>query len=180
MSMSAAQILSEITIAFPARRNAPFDPIANSIQGDEPLLTANAFADKDDWTILDGKWLDECPDGWATALNFLSDEAVCFYIPAFIAADIRGEFDRVEVRYHLTHGFDKLSFNQPIYGLRGEQTWTSYGRRRWSHLSVEQARVIVHYLEWCVAERGLTSACGEAEALAAYWYDRANAQSNGS
>ncbi|MFL6735318.1 MAG: hypothetical protein ACJ8EY_11580, partial [Sphingomicrobium sp.] len=79
----AEKVVSEITAAFPARRPAPFEPMVNSINGDEPALTAAAFADKDDWTNLDWKWLDEAADGWASAMSFLSDEAACFYIPAY-------------------------------------------------------------------------------------------------
>lgn len=179
MEPSAANILSEIEAVFPARRVARFNPMVNSAQGDEPLLTDEVFADKDDWTQLDSKWLDEAPAGWATALCFLSDEAVCFYIPAFIAADLRGELQRVEPMFHLTHGFDNLSRDE-CPDPRSRATWKDYAEQRWSHLTCEQARAIVHYLEWRVEKDGLQMTYDSSEALSAFWYDRATGLSTGS
>jgi hypothetical protein len=179
METAAADVLVEIEAAFPAVRAARFEPMANSVQGEEPLLTGRAFSDKDDWTQLDSGWLDEAPDGWATALSFLSDEAICFYIPAFIAADLRGELERAEPAFHLAHGFDGFSRDQPIRP-RAPETWTDYGKQRWSHLTSEQARAIVRYLEWRIAKDGTDIGHGIAEALSAFWYDRAKAPQNGS
>ena len=178
MKPAAADILAEIEAAFPARRATRFDPMVNSVEGEEPLLTAEAFFDKDDWTRLDPKWLDEAPQGWATALSFLSDKAICFYIPAFIAADIRGELQRTEPTFHLTHGFDNFSRNQRIRP-RASATWTDYAKQRWSYLASEQARAIVHYLEWRTEKDGLGIAYSASEALSAFWYDRASALENG-
>ena len=172
MESAAADVLTEIKAVFPARRAARFDPMVNSAQGEEPRLTAEAFADKDDWTQLDHKWLDEAPEGWATALNFLSDEAICFYIPAFIAADLRGELERAEPAFHLTHGFDNFSRDQRIRP-RSPETWTDYGKQRWSHLTSDQARAIIHYLEWRIEKDGLDIAYSESESLSTFWYARA-------
>ena len=177
MEPAAADIFTVIEAAFPARRASRFTPMVNSVQGEEPLLTATAFSDKDDWTQLDGKWLDEAPGGWATALNFLADEAVCFYIPAYIAANLRGALERVDPAFHLTHGFDNFSRNRPIHP-RGAETWTDYGKRRWSHLTTKQASAIVRYLEWRLARDVIDIADDVSEALAAFWYDRASAQWN--
>jgi hypothetical protein len=117
--------------------------------------------------------------GLGTALSFLSDEAACFYIPAFIAADLRGELKRAEPAFHLTHGFDNFSRDQPI-GPRAPETWTEHGKQRWSHLTSEQACAIVRYLEWRIAKDGMDVACAESEALSAFWYDRAKPPRNGS
>lgn len=178
METTVAYLLAEIVAAFPARRAARFDLMANSVQREEPLLTAEAFFDKEDWTRLDPKWLDEAPEGWATALSFLSDEAVCFYIPAFISADLRGELQRAEPTFHLTHGFDNFSRDRRIRP-RASATWTEYVTQRWSHLTLEQARAIVHFLEWQVLKDGMAIAHGASEALSAFWYDRVTARRNG-
>lgn len=172
METAAADLLTEIKAVFPARRAARFGPMANSIQGEEPLLTAEAFADKDDWTQLDSKWLDEAPEGWATALNFLSDEAICFYIPAFIAADLRCELQRAEPVFALTHGFTNFSRDQRIWP-RSPETWTDYAKERWSHLSSDQVRAIVHYLEWRIDKDGPEIAYSESESLSTFWFARA-------
>lgn len=172
MDSAAARILKEIEAAFPARRPACFDPIVNSGVGEEPLLTAAEFADKEDWTQLSGAWLDQAPAGWASALHFLSDEAACFHIPAFLAADLRGELKRVEPVFHLTHGFDDMYRDLPI-GHNRQDSLTDEKKRRWSHLTSQQALAIVHYLEWRIWRYGKDMAYAEAEALAAYWYGRA-------
>ncbi len=172
MDTEAAQILAEIEAVFPARRAACFDPLVNSDQGDEPLLTAQAFAEKEDWTELHSEWLDAAPEDWATALCFLSDEAICFYIPAFISADLRGELDRVDPVFHLTHGFDNFSRGHIIRGQKSE-TWTDYAQQRWSRLTPDQVRSVVHYLEWSVAKGGNSIFHRASEALSAFWYRRA-------
>ena len=173
MSSSAEAIVEELKAVFPSKRPHPFVPMANSTLGDEPLQVAAAFADKDDWTELRPDWLDDVPEGLGSALSFLSDEAIRFYIPAYIAADLSGALGRVDPAFILTHGFDDRSRGKPIRP-RGDRTWTDFSRARWDSLTRSQATAIAHYLEWCVRQRG-GAAPGHAlvEALAAYWYPRA-------
>jgi len=179
MEPYAANILSEIEAVFPSRRVARFNPMVDSVQGEEPLLTNEAFADKDDWTKLDSKWLDEAPAGWATALSFLSNDAVCFYVPAFIAADLRGELQRADPMFNLSHCFANLRRDERLDSW-SPATWYDYGEQRWSHLTCEQARAIVHYLEWRIEKDGLEFAYDASEALSAFWYNRATRPSTGS
>lgn len=178
MELSTGNVLSEIETAFPARRAARFIPMVNSAQGDEPRLTDKAFSDKDDWTQLDSRWLDQAPAGWASALSFLSDKAVCFYIPAFIAADLRGELQRAEPLFHLTHGFGNSTRGQRTEP-KSPATRKGYAEQRWSHLTCEQARAIVHYLEWRIEKDGLELAYTASEALSAFWYERAAGPTSG-
>ena len=166
------EIEDEVFAAFPAKRTAPFDPLVNSEQGDEPVLTAVAFADKEDWTVLDWKWLDEAADGWASALSFLSHEAVCFYIPAYLVADLHGALERVDPTFCLTLGFDDLGRGSRIWPRR-PITWTEYSTQRWSHLTRAQARAVVHYLEWRASGDDFGNEQQIAEALASFWYERA-------
>ena len=148
--------------------------MVNSDQGEEPLLTAEFFSDKSDWTSLDPTWLDRVPDGFGSALSFLSDEAICFYIPAYLSEDLKGNLKRVEPTFYLTHGFDSLSRDRRISPRRPE-TWTDYGKRRWSRLTMEQTSAVVHYLEWRLETDGIDLAYDASEALSAFWYDRASA-----
>ena len=126
-----------------------------------------AFADKDDWTILDWKWLDEAADGWASALSFLSDKAACFYIPAYMVADMNDALERVDPTFPLTLGFDDFSRGSPISPHRPE-TWTEYSATRWSHLTKAQAQAVVHYLEWRLSLDDL----GIEQALRSFWHGR--------
>ena len=142
------------------------------MEGDEPTHTAAAFADKDDWTDLDWKWLDEAADGWASALSFLSDEAACFYIPAYMVADVNGVLERVDPAFHLTYGFDSSSFGKRVSPDRSA-TSTDYATKRWSHLTAAQVSAVVHYLEWRLSRGDTFDGPIIAEALSAFWYRRA-------
>jgi hypothetical protein len=167
MPISAEIILDELAGAFSATRPAPFDPLVSSTRGDEPVLVTQAFADKADWTLLDPDWLEQQVD----ALNFFSNEAICFYIPAFIAADLKGRLGNVDPEFALTNGFAHGVGTERVHPRKTE-TLGDRARKQWSSLTTAQARVIVHYLEWKSAQNGreIDSA---AEALRDYWYERA-------
>jgi hypothetical protein len=167
MDATLDQIANEVGQAFPAHRPFVFSPIVNSVQGDEPYDVARDFADKEDWTILTSEWLDASPGGLGSALSFLSDDAVCFYIPAYIMADLRGELNLVDPVFYLTHGI-----GQPCD--QASTDWGSYTRQRWALLTAPQALALVHYLEWCVAKDMLGLTHGIPEALAGFWYEHAS------
>ncbi|UFZ04060.1 hypothetical protein LQG66_33525 [Bradyrhizobium ontarionense] len=176
MRISTDAVIDEIGQAFPASRQSRFLPLVNSAQGDEPLRVIAAFDDKDDWTKLAPEWLDMVPSGLGSALSFLSDQAICFYIPAYIVADMTTSLQMVDPTFTLTCGFDRRSHNKRIRP-QSEETWTEYCRNRWSRLTHAQAVAIVHYLEWRVLRdrRDLVYIVDSSivEALGTYWYDRA-------
>jgi hypothetical protein len=176
ITVSTDAVIEEVRQAFPARRQGRFLPLVNSAQGDEPLRVSTAFDDKDDWTKLAPEWLDKVPSGLGSALGFLADEAICFYIPAYIVADMTTALQMVDPALTLTHGFDRNSYNKRITP-QSEKTWTEYARGRWSRLNHSQAVAIVHYLEWrALRDRrnhGHIFNNGIVEALETYWYDRA-------
>src|SRR4051812_6521271 len=175
MTVSADTIIEEIRQAFPARRQGRFLQLVNSAQGDEPLRVIAAFDDKDDWTTLAPEWLDKVPSGLGSALSFLSDEAICFYIPAHMFADMTTDLRMANPIFALTHGFASRSHNK-----RGkpqsEKTLAEYARNRWSRLTDGQAVAIVHYLEWGALrdrrDHGHIVNNSIVEALGTYWYDR--------
>jgi hypothetical protein len=167
MNPVAAAILDELRDASPAERTVRFSSLVNSRQGDEPLGVERDFADKDNWTKLQPEWLDTVP-----ALSFLSNEAICFYIPAYLAADLAGRLRLADPAFALVHGFDDMSREQRIW-RRSEETWSDYARARWSGLTQEQVLAVVHYLEWRVTRDGVDLEHGIVEALKAYWYARA-------
>ena len=171
MARTTDALIAEICEAFPAKRTQVFDPLVNSRQGDEPYDTELAFADKDDWTSLEGEWIDQAADGWATALSFLSDEAACFYLPAWLVADLRGQLRTSDPVFHLTHGFTLFTQGARIWP-RKEATWTDYSTRRWSHLTPTQSLAVTHYLEWRREHDTDDLDIGIEDALAFYWYRR--------
>jgi hypothetical protein len=172
--MSAADdaISEELRSAFPATRAARFSTLVNSVQGDEPLQVEADFADKDDWTKLLPEWLDTVPNGLSSALSFLSDEAIRFYIPAYLVADLKGALFQVDPTFCLVRGFDDMSRDLRIWPRKAE-TWTDFARSRWDGLNQQQAMAIVHYLEWRIVRDGVDTAHDVNEALTAYWYMRA-------
>jgi hypothetical protein len=176
MTVSADAVIEEIRQAFPARRQGRFLQLVNSAQDDEPLRVIAAFDDKDDWTTLAPEWLDKVPSGLGSALNFLADEAICFYMPAYIVADMTTALQMVDPTFTLTHGFAHRSHNKRVKS-QSEKTSTEYARNRWSRLSHAQAAAIVRYLEWRVLrdrrDHGHIVNNSIVEALGTYWYDRA-------
>ena len=176
MTFSADAVIEEVRQAFPARRQGRFLPLVNSTQGDEPLRVIAAFDDKDDWTTLAPEWLDKVPSGLGSALSFLADEALRFYIPAYVVADMVSTLRMVDPAFALTNGFDRRSRNERG-SPHGEQTRADRARVRWSGLTKEQALAIVHYLEWRVQrdrrDHGHIADNSIVEALKTYWYDRA-------
>ncbi|WP_316196983.1 DUF6714 family protein [Bradyrhizobium sp. SZCCHNS3053] len=176
MAASADAVIEEIRQAFPARRPGRFLPLVNSAQGDEPLRIIAAFDDKDDWTALAPEWLDKVPSGLGSALSFLSDEAICFYIPAYIIADLTIQLQMANPIFVLTHGFAPRTHDKRT-NPQSEKTWNEYARNRWSRLSQAQAVAIVHYLERQALRDMRDHVRSEAnsivEALGTYWYDRA-------
>ncbi len=168
-------LVRELTAAFPPRRPASIERPVRTIIDEETALTAAEFADKDDWTQLDWKWLDQVPDGMASALSFLSDEAICFYIPAYIIADLNGALEHVDPVFHLTHGFDASSSNKPV-PFTGWETWRDYATRRWSYLSSAQVAAIARYLQWRMVHPGGWVETPDIDAaLSSYWSGRAGA-----
>ncbi|HTJ01739.1 MAG TPA: hypothetical protein VL492_03035 [Methylovirgula sp.] len=139
-------IVEEIKDAFPRRRPYCFAPIVNSEMGEEPHRVAAAFFDKDDWHVLEAEWVDQVPNGLGSALSFLSDEAICFYIPAYLVADLEGRLHKADPVFALCRGFDLWSYGQEvrIKGERPHKTWTDYATQRWMHLNAAQALAIVH------------------------------------
>ena len=171
MTRPEDSLIEELKAVFPAKRDRWMRDLVNSRLGDEPYRIAEAFADKDDWTTLDPEWLGGVPDGLGSAMSFLSDEAICFYLPAFIAAHLGGHLRAFTPDFPLTHGFDDASRNKEISPKRDE-TWGEYAVKRWQHLTPDQCFAVVHYLEWVIAQEGRDFAPGTFEALSSYWYPR--------
>jgi len=176
MTSSADAVIEEIRQAFPARRQGRFLPLVSSAQGDEPLRVIAAFDDKVDWTKLAPEWLDKVPSGLGSALCFLADEALRFYIPAYVVADMVSTLRMADPAFALTNGFDRR-LRDKRGSPHGEQTGADRARVRWSGLTKEQALAIVHYLEWRVQrdrrDHGHIVDNSIVQALETYWYDRA-------
>ncbi len=165
-------IIAQIAAAFAGVPYPGDHCLRNNSEGDEPFLLEQEFKGKSDWRTLDAKFLDLAPDGYASALSFFTHEAFRFYLPAYLVADLRGQLQRADPVFHLTHGLDDSSRSVLINPRRyGEQTWFDYARERFAAFNRTEAQAIVAYLKWKRDARWVDRTDID-EALDLYWSER--------
>jgi hypothetical protein len=147
--MNAETLKDQIRTAF-AGVDYPGDwCLRGSSEGEEPYLLEREFAGRNEWQSLSTEFLDNAPDGYASARSFFSDEALRFYLPAYLVADIEGKLASVTPVFYLTHGLDNRSKDERVNPRRyGERTWFEATRHRFSVFDRSQAAAIVAYLEF--------------------------------
>lgn len=147
--------------------------LRGSNEGEEPYLLEDEFKGKTDWRTLDAAFIDRAPGGYGSALNFFSDEAFHFYLPAYLIADVDGQLVQHDPSFQLVHGLDDASRDTKINPRRyGERTWWDHKRCQFAMFSRAEVRAIVAYLR-LVAERQEFGRERIDQALAAYWVPRA-------
>jgi hypothetical protein len=165
-------VAAQIASAFAAVQYPGDWCLRGSDEGEEPYLVEEEFKGKSNWQALPPSFLDQAPGGYASALSFFSDEAFRFYLPGYLIADVRGQLQRTNPVFHLTHGLSEPSRRSPVNPQKyGERTWHDYARHKFAVFTREQAAAIVAYLmlkrEADAAERQTID-----EALRNYWHDR--------
>jgi hypothetical protein len=170
------QIKARIISAFSSVERPGNWALRSSNEGEEPYLVEKEFQDKQDWRTIDPAFLDQAPDGFASALNFFSDEAFRYFLPAYLLADLDGKLDSVDPVFHLCHGLDNASRAEPVNTRRfGSRTWFDEQRHRFSAFTVAEAGAILAYLRF-KAEHEEVNRCEIEEAIANYWSGRATQQ----
>ena len=183
-----AAVIAAIRDAF-ARSAYPGDNFfQGSFDGCEPYDECGAFKGKADWASLEPEFL----DGHYVVLSFFSEAGFRYFLPAFLAADVRGTLLTAEPVFHLTNAFSDQSHAERVgdrtfvrrWGKStlinprryGATTSLDYARYRLSVFTREEARAIVAYLRW---KRSADDAVGAHEqtlidaALDAFWLERA-------
>lgn len=123
--------------------------LANSTDGDEPVVLAEVFKGKTNRYEISPTLLDTAPKNLSSALSFFSDEAFRFYLPAYLIADINGKLERADVIFHLTHGFSDSGKDKKINPKRfGERAWFDYVQYKLSVFSTRQIAAIIAYLSY--------------------------------
>ena len=147
--------------------------LSNSNEGDEPFLLEEEFKGRDDWRTLSPDFIDQAPDGFASALSFFSAEAFRFYLPAYILADLAGQLNQTDLVFYLTHGLTDATKDVRINPKRyNDFTWFEYVSERFSVFTKEEAQAIIEFLEHKLQltqidfERVLIN-----EALVNYWVE---------
>jgi hypothetical protein len=154
--MTKDQIIELIRIAFEPNEYPGDWCLKNSTEGNEPYLVETEFKGKTDWEDIDVEFLDQAPQGYASALSFFSDEAFRFYLPAYLVADLEGKLLSSDPTFHLTHGLDDASMYKLINPRRyGCKTWFDYARSKFAMFLREEVEAIVAYLEYKMASTDL-------------------------
>ncbi|HKR09414.1 MAG TPA: DUF6714 family protein [Gemmatimonadaceae bacterium] len=172
---STTELEGQIEAAFAPVPAPPAWCLSNSREGEEPALLEQEFRELHDWRLLTPEFLDRTPGGFASALSFFSDEAFRFYLPAYLLADLRGQLQRADVLFHLTHGLDNQSRDKLVNPIRyGSRTWFDAMRHRFSIFDKAQREVIARYLEYRERVADIEPDRRAArEALDNYWRARA-------
>lgn len=173
--MTIATLEEEIRAAFASVPAPPSWSLVGSSEGDEPRQVAQAFRDKRDWRLLSPAFLDSAPNGLRSAFGFFSDEALRFFLPAYLLADLAGGLKEVDMVFHLTYGLDDAGKSQLVNPVRyGARTMFQSAAYRFSVLDSEQSRVIASYLKHKLRDVGAWQVQQESirQALRNYWQPR--------
>ena len=172
-------LAQKIYSAFEAVACPGDDNLTDSTYGEEPAALVKAFRGKTDWRALDSDFLDKAPDGWGSALSFFSPDAYCFYLPAYLIADLRGELELSDPTSRLCTYVTPQSEGKKIAKVWGGGTMGEYSRNVFAKLNCAQVEVIVAYLWWRLDTVGYDPIIEQA--LEYYWLDRESAclHSNG-
>jgi Family of unknown function (DUF6714) len=170
--MKIETLKAQIRKAFARARYPGDDKLRGVGEGDEPFCVERDFRGKRDWQSLSAQFIDQSPDGLASALSFFSNEAFRFYLPAYLLADLDGQLQHSDPLFHLTYGLDRQSAQKRINRQRyGAETWSGYAQQRFAGFTREEAAAIVAYLEFKRSEGARLREVGEA--LESYWRRRA-------
>jgi hypothetical protein len=176
--------LAEIHRAFGSNEYPGDEYLQGSREGSEPFDQIDPFRGRHDWTTLDAAFL----DGQHSALNFFSEAGLRFFLPAYLAADVRRELKTVDPVFNLTHGFSDMTVDVPtkartfqrVIGRSclmnprryGAMTFQDHARFRLSVFTREEAHAIVAYLRYRRNLERIDAALIDA-ALDSYWLERA-------
>lgn len=183
--MTTDQLTEHISQAFKINTYPGDAYLQASFESDEAYEETGAFKGKTDWTSLEPTFL----DNHSSALNFFSEAAFRFYLPAYLIADLRHDLQQAEPLFHLTHGFHKIEVQIPVgtqtFTRRsggqlllnpqryGAMTFEDYARYRLSVFVREEVEEIIAYLNY-QRDHDLDGMNREAITLAldGYWLER--------
>ena len=179
-------IIKKIYEAFGQNEYPGDNFLQGSFDGCEPYEEILPFQGKDNWQTINPTLL----DAHYVALNFFSEAALRYFLPAYLIADLGDDLQTADPLFVLVHGFSDLSVeHQTKTGVfvrksgktafinpsrYGGMTFYDYARWRLSVFTREEAQAIVAYLRYKrdVDLHNLYKEQIEA-ALNSYWLERA-------
>lgn len=147
------------------------DDLTNSTYGEEPAALIKEFRGKRDRTQLTSAFLNQAPDGWATALSFFSARALRFYLPVYLVADIRGELEMPDPISRMCSFLTPLGEKKKIPKRWGGGTMGDRARETFGQFNDAQVAACVAYLKWKLDSTGGNDLTIE-HALENYWLKR--------
>ncbi len=158
--------------------------LQGSFEGTEPVEIVQAFSGVAAWSDIESSTL----DAQYTALGFLSEGGLRFFLPAYLVADLQDRLQTADPVFELTNGFFDTVVSVPtpsgthqrrVGGSTfvnprryGAMTWNDYARSRLSVFAREEATSIVRYLEHRRDTDDIAAPAIQ-EALDAFWLVRA-------
>lgn len=164
-------LISKIELAFADVTYPGDEDLTDSTYGEEPAALIEEFRGKVDWRVLDAEFLDLAPDGWGSALSFFSSNALRFYLPAYMIADIRGQLNCSDPAFRLCSSLTPLGGKQKIAKIWGGGTMGARARAEFDSYDTEKVSAIVDYLWWKLESLGGYDEIIE-QALENYWLER--------
>lgn len=169
--MQPEELIAKITQAFAGVKYPGDDDLTKSTYGDEPLALVSEFSGKTDWRRLDASFLDQAPDGWGSALSFFSPNALRFYLPAYLIADLRGELASADPAFRLCSNLTPQGEGKKIAKVWGGGTMGERARSEFDQYDRRQVSAIIAYLKWKLE----SDACDDLtirQSLDYYWLKR--------
>jgi len=164
-------LIEQIQQAFAGAEYPGDDNLTDSAYGEEPAALIEEFTGRTNWQEFDPAFLNQAPDGWGTALSFFSGDALRFYLPAYLIADIRGELDASDPATRLCSSLTPLGEKQKIARAWGGGTMGERARADFAKFSDAQIKAIVAYLRWKLETRSGNRLNIE-QAMDNYWLKR--------
>ena len=164
------ELIARIVEAFADVPYPGDDALTDSSYGEEPAALRKAFRGRDDWRALDAAFLDQAPDGWASALAFFSAPALRFYLPAYLVADIEGGLSSADPLSRLCTFVTPQGGARRVAAAWGGGTMGERARADFAAFTAAEVGAVVAYLWWRLASDGHDPVIEQA--LEYYWLER--------
>ncbi len=164
-----AALVRQVRVAFADVPYPGDDRLTDSV-GEEPDALIAAFRGRDDWTALDAGFLNQAPDGWGSALAFFSAEALRFYLPAYLIADLEGVLRIADPTTRLCAFVTPMMEGKRLAKFYGGGTLGAHARGQFARFDADQVAAIVAYLWWKLERDGYDPTVEQA--LENYWLPR--------
>ena len=169
--MTHDQLITLIEQAFAGVKYPGENDLTNSTYGAEPAALVKEFSGKTDWRLLDANFLDQAPDSWGSALSFFSGNALRFYLPAYLIADIRGQLRSADPVSRLCSSLTPQVEQTKIAKIWGGGTMGEHARTEFAAYDAAQVAAIVAYLWWKLEAQAGDELTIQ-QALENYWLGR--------